>query len=71
MDVRGADARAALAPSTVRGGYARMTCGRLVWRRTAVVFVRLPRMGWSASLSSPVFYAGRTSRGWVVWFQIH
>jgi hypothetical protein len=71
MDVRGASGRAGLAPRNVRGGYARIKCGRTVWRRTAVVFVRLPRMGWSASLSSPVFYASRTSRGWLVWFQIH
>jgi hypothetical protein len=69
--VRDARARAALAPQTVRGGYARISCGRIVWRRTAVVFVSLPRMAPSASLSSPVFYAGRTARGWIVWFQIH
>ena len=70
-DARGARARAALAPQTVRGGYARIKCGRTVWRRTVVVFVRLPRMAPSASLSSPVFYASRTARGWLVWFQIH
>lgn len=70
-DVRGASARAALAPKTVRGGYARIKCGRTVWRRTAVVFVGLPGMAPSASLSSPVFYASRTARGWLVWFQIH
>ena len=67
----GANGRAALAPRTERGGYAKIKCGRTVWRRTAVVFVQLPETGWSASLSSPIFYASRTSRGWIVWFQIH
>jgi hypothetical protein len=72
VDVRGARAvRMALGTETVRGGYARIKCGRGMRKRTAVVFVQLPAMAPSASLSSAVFYASRTSRGWVVWFQIH
>lgn len=72
IDVRGARAgRSVLATETVRGGYARIKCGLGMRKRTAVVFVQLPAMAPSASLSSPVFYASRTSRGWVVWFQIH
>jgi len=72
VDVRGARAvRTALGTQTVRGAYARIKCGRGMRKRTAVVFVQLPAMAPSASLSSAVFYASRTSRGWVVWFQIH
>jgi hypothetical protein len=55
----------------VRGGYAKIKCGTATQRRTAVVFVQLPAMAPSASLSSAIFCASRIARGWVVWFQIH
>ncbi len=72
LDTRGARAvRAELATQTVRGGYAKIRCGATTQRRTAVVFVQLPAMAPSASMSSAVFYTSRTARGWVVWFQIH
>ena len=72
LDIRGARAtRAELATRTVRGGYAKIRCGRATQQRTAVVFVQLPAMAPSASMSSAVFYASRTAGGWVVWFQIH
>ena len=72
LDIRGArTVRAELATQTVRGGYAKIKCGAATQRRTAVVFVQLPAMAPSASMSSAVFYASRTARGWVVWFQIH
>lgn len=72
LDVRGARAaRVELAAQTVRGGYAKIKCGATTQRRTAVVFVQLPAMAPSASMSSAVFYTSRTAGGWVVWFQIH
>ncbi len=72
VDVRGARVvRAALATRTVRGGYAKIKCGATTQRRTAVVFVQLPAMALSASMSSAVFYTSRTADGWVVWFQVH
>jgi hypothetical protein len=72
LDIHGARAvRAELATRTVRGGYAKIKCGATTQRRTAVVFVQLPAMAPSASMSSAVFYTSRTAGGWVVWFQIH
>lgn len=72
LDIRGARVtQAALATKTVRGGYAKIKCGTATQRRTAVVFVQLPAMAPSASMSSAVFYTSRTARGWIVWFQIH
>lgn len=72
LDVRGARAvRAEIATQTVRGGYAKLKCGATTQRRTAVVFVQLPAMAQSASMSSAVFYTSKTARGWVVWYQIH
>jgi hypothetical protein len=71
MDVRGATATAKLASATVRGGYARIHCGKLVWRRTAVVSVGLPRYYPAISVATPVFYVSRTRARWKIWFQIH
>lgn len=72
LDVRGARVvRTALATRTVRGGYAKLKCGATTQRRTAVVFVQLPTMAPSASMSSAVFYTSRTANGWVVWYQVH
>jgi hypothetical protein len=70
-DLRGVKTRAALAPKTVRGGYAKLKCGERVWRRTAVVFVSIPSLLPSQSLSTPVFYVSWTRAGWTVWYQIH
>lgn len=72
VDVRGSRVgRVVLATQTVRGGYAKIKCRTATQKRTAVVFVGLPAMAPSASMSSAIFYTSRTARGWVVWFQIH
>jgi hypothetical protein len=72
IDTRGARARAGLA----RGGWPRhrdalQSCGRRVWRRTAVVDVVFPRVTFSASLSQASFYVSRVRGGWVIWHQVH
>ncbi len=46
-------------------------CGRRVFRRTVVVFLHLPRLGFSASLSQAVVYVSRFADGYRVWEQIH
>jgi hypothetical protein len=72
LDIRGARARAGLARSGwPRNRDALETCGRRVWRRTAVVDVVFPRVTFSASLSQASFYVSRVRGGWVVWHQVH
>ena len=70
IDARAASARAVLARASVRGTLARAKCGMRTWQGTAVVFVHLPKLAWSASLSSAVFYASRVGGRWTVWFQV-
>ena len=72
VDVRDATARAArLGVVWTRSGLARATCGARVAARTIAVNVRFPRVTWSASLSSAVFFVSRVPDGWVIWHQAH
>lgn len=55
----------------VRGSTVKHQCGRRLWRRTVVVYVFLPKLKFSASLSSQVFFVSRFKHGYRVWEQIH
>lgn len=72
-DVRGATARTARLGGAVwtRAGLAHMTCGAAVAGRTIAVAVGFPRVNWSASLSSAVFFVSRVRNGWIIWHQAH
>lgn len=56
---------------TERGGPARTQCGRLIWKRTVVVYIDLRAFHPSASLSERVSYVARFRRGYRVWQIIH
>jgi hypothetical protein len=67
------DARATAGPAAAAGTGTSLAgfCGATVWRRSAYVAVRLPRVRFSASLSRPSFEVARTPLGWVIWAEIH
>lgn len=68
LDVSGARVVSATpAPGNVKGYTARVKCGRVVQRRTAVVEVRFPRVAARERMSSIAFYASRKRGGWLVW----
>jgi len=54
-----------------RGLTARSECGRRVWRRTVVVYIRLRALATSASLSERVDFVGRFRDGYHVWQVVH
>jgi hypothetical protein len=63
---------ATLAPvDRERGPIAKRQCGRAVWQRTVVVYIRLRAFGRSESLSSRVDFVGRTKGGYRVWQVVH
>ena len=67
------DARATAGPATAArtGTSLAGFCGATVWRRSAFVAVRLPRVRFSASLSRASFEVARTPVGWVIWAEVH
>jgi hypothetical protein len=63
---------ATLAPlDRERGPIAKRQCGRSIWQRTVVVYIRLRAFGRSESLSSRVDFVGRTKGGYRVWEVVH
>jgi hypothetical protein len=54
-----------------RGPIAKRQCGRAIWQRTVVVYIRLRAFGRSASLSSRVDFVARTRGGYRVWQVVH
>lgn len=73
VPVRGARVTASVvAPEAgVRGRTVRHQCGGRIWRSTVVVYVFLPRLRFSASLSSQIFFVSRFAHGYRVWERIH
>jgi hypothetical protein len=71
IDARGATAVAGMAMQAHAGTAFRGFCGKAVWRRSALVVVRLPRVRFSSSLAHPSFLVARTRLGWIVWAQVH
>jgi hypothetical protein len=71
VDARGATASAGRSAQTHAGTSFRTVCGETVWRRSAFVAVRLPRVRFSSSLAHPSFHVARTRLGWIVWAQVH
>lgn len=68
----GRDPIVKVAPASRSGfNYLAGGCGRAVWKRSIVAFVRLPHITFSASLSQDTFAVGRVSQGWVLWGYIH
>jgi hypothetical protein len=63
---------ATLAPDDQgRGAEAKFQCGRRVWERTVVVYIRLRAMLPSQSLSQRVDFVGRFPNGYRVWEVVH
>jgi hypothetical protein len=63
---------ATLAPDDrQRGLEAKFQCGRRVWARTVVVYIRLRAMLPSQSLSQRVDFVGRFASGYRVWEVVH
>jgi hypothetical protein len=63
---------ATLAPDDhERGPEAKFQCGRRVWQRTVVVYIRLRAMLPSQSLSQRVDFVGRFPGGYRVWEVVH
>jgi hypothetical protein len=63
---------ATLAPDDQgRGPEAKFQCGRRVWQRTVVVYIRLRAMLPSESLSQRVDFVGRFPDGYHVWEVVH
>jgi len=54
-----------------RGPTARSECGRRVWQRTVVVYIKLRAFAPSASLSERVDFVGRFRDGYHVWQVVH
>ena len=54
-----------------RGAMAKSECGRRVWQRTVVVYIRLRTLAPSASLSERVDFVGRFRDGYHVWQVVH
>jgi hypothetical protein len=54
-----------------RGSEAKFSCGRRVWLRTVVVYIRLRALLPSQSLSQRVDFVGRFPRGYRVWQVVH
>ena len=54
-----------------RGSEARFSCGRRVWHRTVVVYIRLRAFLPSQSLSQRVDFVGRFRNGYRVWQVVH
>ena len=68
LDIRGARVLwEKPAPGLTEGYTARVKCGTVTQRRTAVVLVRLPRIGIREPNAQLRFYASRLPSGWLVW----
>ncbi len=55
------------APGLAEGYTARVKCGTVIQRRTAVVLVRLPRIATREPNALLRFYASRLPSGWLIW----
>lgn len=68
LDIGGARVMwAKRAPGLAEGYTARVNCGDVIHRRTAVVLVRLPRIASREPNALLRFYASRLRNGWLVW----
>jgi hypothetical protein len=54
-----------------RGPIAKRACGTAVWSRTVVVYIRLRKYSFSASLSERVDFVARFKGGYRVWQVVH
>ena len=71
IDARGAVATAGRSATAHAGTTFRRFCGETVWRRSAFVAVRLPRVRSSSSLAHPSFHVARSRLGWIIWAEVH
>jgi hypothetical protein len=68
LDIRGARVVWAKRARGLAEGYtARVKCGNVIQRRTAVVLVRLPQIGTREPNAWLRFYVSRLPTGWLVW----
>jgi hypothetical protein len=71
LDLNGRNPAVRIATSATSGySAAAGGCGRQLWQRSLVAFVRLPRIH-GASLSQHTFAVARTKAGWFLWAMIH
>jgi len=73
VDTRGARVTASIMATDagVRGRTVERWCGKHLWRRSIVVYVFLPEMKFSASLSSQILFVSRFAHGYRVWGRVH